>query len=60
MFLTSTGIVFSPDLLTRWVRPYVEAAGLQKNERSPLLMVTMAATFRDWTSTTTPKSNPFL
>jgi integrase/recombinase XerD len=42
MFLTYTGIGFSPDLLTRWVRQYVEAAGLQKAGACHLFRHTMA------------------
>lgn len=42
LFLTYTGIPFSPDLLTRWVREYIEAANLGKSGSCHLFRHTVA------------------
>jgi integrase/recombinase XerD len=42
LFLTYTGIPFSPDLLTRWVREYIEAAQLGKSGSCHLFRHTVA------------------
>lgn len=42
LFLTYSGIPFSPDLLTRWVREYIEAANLGKSGSCHLFRHTVA------------------